>query len=164
MTVLPFLGSWIVIGDVEVLRLLIVRSTVPLSMWVFCDCDKWAWLLLLFLFLLSLAFWQSQKAFLYRSVAWTSLRVVRWLSGWIPGCARHPHTSWLDPMGSTPRKTPSFWQLIFALRTRCCVEIEVPNPIHAFLISNPAIISYCNTLGLWEVALFILVGEIVLPS
>jgi len=60
----------------------------------------------------SLAFWQSQKAFLYKSIAWTSLRFVRWLSGWIPGCARHPHTSWLDPMGSTPRKTPSFWQVV----------------------------------------------------
>jgi len=50
-------------------RLVDVRSTAPLSMWAFCDCDEWAWLLLLFLFLLSLAFWQSQKAFLYRSVA-----------------------------------------------------------------------------------------------
>ena len=55
-------------------------------------------------------------------------------------------------------------QLIFALRTRCCVEIEVPNPIHTFLIGSPTIIGWYNTPGLREVALFIPVGEMVLPS
>jgi len=44
------------------------------------------------------------------------------------------------------------------------VEIEVLNPIHAFLIGSLAIIGWCNTPGLWEVVLFILVGEMVLPS
>jgi len=44
------------------------------------------------------------------------------------------------------------------------MEIEMPNPIHTFLIGNLAIIGWYNTLGLREVALFILVGEIVLPS
>jgi len=55
-------------------------------------------------------------------------------------------------------------QLIFALYTKCCVEIEVPNLIYAFLIGSLAIIGCCNTLGLWEVVLFILVGEMVLLS
>jgi len=55
-------------------------------------------------------------------------------------------------------------QPIFALRTRYCVEIEVPNPIYTFLISSPPVISYCNTLGGRKVALLIPVGEVVLPS
>jgi len=55
-------------------------------------------------------------------------------------------------------------QPIFALRTRCCMEIEVPNPIHAFLISNLPVIGYCNTLEGRKVALLIPVGEVVLPS
>ena len=55
-------------------------------------------------------------------------------------------------------------QPIFALCTRCCMEIEVPNPIYTFLISNLPVISYCNTLGGRKVVLLILVGEVVLPS
>jgi len=55
-------------------------------------------------------------------------------------------------------------QPIFTLRTRCCMEIEVPNPIYAFLISSPPVIGYCNTLKGRKVALLILIGEVVLPS
>ena len=55
-------------------------------------------------------------------------------------------------------------QPIFALRTRCCVEIEVPNPIYAFFISSLPVIGYCNALGGWKVALLILISEVVLPS
>jgi len=55
-------------------------------------------------------------------------------------------------------------QPIFALRTRCCMEIEVPNPIHAFLISSLPVIGYYNTLGGRKVALLIPVGKVVLPS
>ena len=44
------------------------------------------------------------------------------------------------------------------------MEIEVPNLIYTFFISSSAIISYYNTLGLWKVVFFILVGEMVLPS
>ena len=55
-------------------------------------------------------------------------------------------------------------QPIFTLRTRYCVEIEVPNPIYAFLISSPPVIGCCNTPGGRKVALLILVGEVVLPS
>jgi len=55
-------------------------------------------------------------------------------------------------------------QLIFALRTRCCMEIEVPNPIYAFLISNLPVISYCNTPGGRKVVLLIPISEVVLPS
>jgi hypothetical protein len=55
-------------------------------------------------------------------------------------------------------------QPIFALCTRCCVEIEMPNPIHAFFIGSPAIIGYCNTPIGREVALLIPVGEVILPG
>jgi len=55
-------------------------------------------------------------------------------------------------------------QPIFTLRIRCYVEIEVPNPIHAFLISSPPVIGYYNTPGGRKVALLIPVGEVVLPS
>ena len=44
------------------------------------------------------------------------------------------------------------------------MEIEVPNPIYAFLIGSLVIIGWCNMPGLREVVLFILVGEMVLPS
>jgi len=44
------------------------------------------------------------------------------------------------------------------------MEIEMPNLIYAFLISNPAIIGYCNTLSSWEVALLILIGKVISPS
>jgi len=41
MIALPFLGSWIAIGDVEALRLLIVRSTAPfIYVGFLCDCDE----------------------------------------------------------------------------------------------------------------------------
>jgi len=55
-------------------------------------------------------------------------------------------------------------QPIFTLRTRCCVEIEVPNPIHAFLVSSPPVIGYYNALGGQKVALLIPVSKVVLPS
>ena len=55
-------------------------------------------------------------------------------------------------------------QPIFALRTSCCMEIEVTNLIHAFLICSPAIIGCCNTPVGREVALFIPVGKVILPS
>ena len=55
-------------------------------------------------------------------------------------------------------------QLIFALRTKCYIEIEIPNPIHTFLISNPPVISYYNTLGGRKVTLLIPVSKVVLPS
>ena len=55
-------------------------------------------------------------------------------------------------------------QPIFTLRTKYYVEIEVPNPIHTFLISNPPVIGYCNTPGGRKVALLIPVNEVVLPS
>jgi len=55
-------------------------------------------------------------------------------------------------------------QPIFALRTKYYIEIKVPNPIHTFLISSPAIISYYNTPSLREVALFIPISEMVLLS
>ena len=38
------------------------------------------------------------------------------------------------------------------------------NPIYTFLIGSLAIIGCCNTPGFREVVLFILVGEMVLPS
>ena len=55
-------------------------------------------------------------------------------------------------------------QPIFALRTKYYMEIEVPNPIHTFLISNPPVISYYNTPGGQKVALLIPISEVVLPS
>jgi len=44
------------------------------------------------------------------------------------------------------------------------MEIKVPNPIHAFLISNPAIISYYNTPIGRKVALSIPIGKVILPG
>jgi len=44
------------------------------------------------------------------------------------------------------------------------VEIEVPNLIYTFFISNLPIINYYNTLGGWKVVLLILISEVVLPS
>ena len=55
-------------------------------------------------------------------------------------------------------------QPIFALRTRYCIEIKVPNPIYAFLISSLAIIGYCNTLVSRKVALSIPISEVILPG
>jgi len=55
-------------------------------------------------------------------------------------------------------------QPIFTLYTRCCVEIEVLNPIYTFLISNLPVISYHNALGGWKVTLLILISKVVLPS
>jgi len=44
------------------------------------------------------------------------------------------------------------------------MEIKVPNPIYAFLISSLAIISYYNTLISWKVILSILISEVILPG
>jgi len=44
------------------------------------------------------------------------------------------------------------------------MEIEVPNPIYAFLISSLPVIGYCNTPGGRKVVLLILISEVVLPS
>jgi len=44
------------------------------------------------------------------------------------------------------------------------MEIKVPNPIYAFLISSPAIIGCCNALIGRKVALSILIGEVILPG
>jgi len=44
MTMFSFLGSWIVIGGVEVLRLLIIKSIIPFIYVVlnrlYCGCDE----------------------------------------------------------------------------------------------------------------------------
>jgi len=55
-------------------------------------------------------------------------------------------------------------QLIFALRTRCCMEIKVPNPIYAFFISNLVIINCYNMLIGRKVVLLILISEVILPG
>ena len=55
-------------------------------------------------------------------------------------------------------------QPIFALRTRCCMEIKVLNLIYAFLISSPAIIGCCNAPIGRKVVLSILIGEVILPG
>ena len=55
-------------------------------------------------------------------------------------------------------------QSVYTFRTRYYMEIEVPNPIHTFLISSPAIIGYYNTPGSRKVTLLILVSKIILPS
>ena len=55
-------------------------------------------------------------------------------------------------------------QLIFALCTKYYVEIEMPNPIHTFLISSPPVIGYYNAPGGRKVALLIPISEVVLPS
>jgi hypothetical protein len=53
-------------------------------------------------------------------------------------------------------------QPISAFRTRCCMEIEVLDPIQAHCIGRPAIFGSCDTPVGWEVALGIPVGEVVL--
>jgi len=53
-------------------------------------------------------------------------------------------------------------QPIFTFRTRYYIEVEVLDPIQAYYISRPAIVGSCNTLVSWEVALGILVSEVVL--
>ena len=55
-------------------------------------------------------------------------------------------------------------QPIFTLRTRCYIEIEIPNPIYTFLISSLPVIGCYNALGGRKVALLIPIGEVVLPS
>ncbi len=55
-------------------------------------------------------------------------------------------------------------QLIFAFRTRCCIAVEVLDPIQAYYISRPAIVGGCDALIGREVALSVLVGEVVLRS
>jgi len=49
-------------------------------------------------------------------------------------------------------------QSVYTFCTRYCIEIEVPNPIHAFLIGSPAVFGYYNTPGRRKVVLLIPVG------
>ena len=51
---------------------------------------------------------------------------------------------------------------IFAFRTRCCMEVEVLDPIQAYCISSPAIVGSYDTPVGREVALGVPVGEVVL--
>ena len=53
-------------------------------------------------------------------------------------------------------------QPVFAFCTRCCMEVEVLDPIQAYYIGGPAIIGSRNAPVGWEVALGIPVGEVVL--
>ena len=53
-------------------------------------------------------------------------------------------------------------QPVFALCPRCCVEVEVLDPIQANGISSPAIVGGCDTPVGWEVALGVPVGKVVL--
>ena len=53
-------------------------------------------------------------------------------------------------------------QPIFAFRTRCCIEVEVLDPIQAHCIGHPAVIGSYDTPVGWEVAFRIPVGKVVL--
>jgi len=53
---------------------------------------------------------------------------------------------------------------VCTLYTRYYVEVKMPNLIYAFLIRYLAIVGYYNTLVGREVALFILVSKVILPS
>ena len=53
-------------------------------------------------------------------------------------------------------------QPVFALRPRRCMAIEVLDPIQAYCISSLAVVGGCDTLVGREVALGVLVGEVVL--
>ena len=55
-------------------------------------------------------------------------------------------------------------QLIFTLRIKYYIKIEILNPIYTFLISNLPVISYYNTLKGWKIILLILISKVVLPS
>ena len=55
-------------------------------------------------------------------------------------------------------------KLIFALCTSRCVQIEMPNPIHAFLIRSPAIVGCYNTPGGWKVTFLIPINKVILRS
>jgi len=55
-------------------------------------------------------------------------------------------------------------QPVFAFCTRCCMEVEVLDPIQAYCIGSPAIISGYNAPVGLEVALGVPVGEVVLRS
>jgi len=55
-------------------------------------------------------------------------------------------------------------QPIFALRTKCYVEIEVPNLIYAFFVGSLPVIGYYNAPGGRKVTLLIPVSEVILPS
>ncbi len=55
-------------------------------------------------------------------------------------------------------------QLVFAFRTRCYIAVEVLDPIQAYCISSLAIFGGCNALVGQEVALGVLVSEVVLRS
>ena len=53
-------------------------------------------------------------------------------------------------------------QPVFAFCTRCCIDVEVLDPIQAYCISSPAIVGGCDTPVGREVALGVPVGEVVL--
>ena len=53
-------------------------------------------------------------------------------------------------------------QPIFALRTKRYIAIEVLDPIQAYCISSLAVIGNCDTLVSREIALGVLVSEVVL--
>jgi len=53
-------------------------------------------------------------------------------------------------------------QPVFAFRTRCCIEVEVLDPIQAYRISSPAIVGGCDAPVSREVALGVPVSEVVL--
>ena len=53
-------------------------------------------------------------------------------------------------------------QPIFAFRTRCCVVVEVLDPIQAYCIGSPAIVGGCDAPVGREVALGVPASEVVL--
>ena len=53
-------------------------------------------------------------------------------------------------------------QPVFALCTRCCIEVEVLDPIQTYCIGSPAIVGSCNAPVGREIALGIPVGKVVL--
>ncbi len=53
-------------------------------------------------------------------------------------------------------------QPIFAFRPRRYIVVEVLDPIQAYRIGSLAIFGGCDALVSWEVALGVLVGEVVL--
>ncbi len=53
-------------------------------------------------------------------------------------------------------------QPAFAFCTKCCMVVEVLDPIQAYCISRPAIVGGCDAPVSREVALGIPVGEVVL--
>ena len=53
-------------------------------------------------------------------------------------------------------------QPVFSFRTRCCMVVEVLDPIQAYRIGSPAIVGGCDALVGRKVALGVPVGEVVL--